>query len=180
MEAFAQCKTENVVVFPNSSDAILSAMQACNLCAAKNVTVIKSRTVAECYAALPTIDFNESDMTVAAEAITSVIDNLYIVSVAKRDQELHYRDQDISRHEYYSYAGKELIAIHKSLEETAVQTIVKSVQKRDADIITIFYQPKIKNEVESIIESARSKGLFAEFFAVSVESLVPLMTISFE
>lgn len=180
LDAFEQCGSDNVFVFPNSSDAILSAMQARNLCASKNVTVIKSRTVAECYAVLPTIDFNEEDMDVAAGAIAAILDNLYIVSVAKREQELHYRDRDISRHEYYSFSGKELIAIHKSLEETAVQTIVKSAQICGSDIITIFYQPDIKSEVDTIMEAARGKGVFAEFFAVAVESLVPLMTISFE
>ena len=98
------------------------------------------------------------------------------ITAEKHDAFVTHPDEDGRM--IMDFSGKELIAIHKSLEETAVQTIVKSAQICGSDIITIFYQPDIKSEVDSIMETARGKGVFAEFFAVAVESLVPLMTIS--
>ena len=126
------------------------------------------------------VDFNEEDMEVATESIMSVINSLYVVSITTRKNALHYRDQDIDCHEFYSFSGKELIAIHKTLEETALQTILKAVESQGCDIVTVFYQPDVQSAVEFVIESARAKGLLAEFFMVPVESLTPLMTISFE
>lgn len=180
LDAFAKSGAENIFVFPNSSDAILSAMQAKKMYKKGKVTVINSRTIAECYAALPTVDFSQTDIESVEDAITEVINNLFVASIAKRDRAIHYRDQDISRNEYYSFARKELISIGTDLEETMIQTIQAVVSQQSKDVVTIFYQPHLEQTVESFLSKAGEQGVFAEFFTVAVESLPCLMTISFE
>ena len=181
LDAFALSETEHIFVFPNSSDAILSAMQAKKLYHKAKITVINSRGLAECYAVLPTIDFGQTDVEQVAEDITGIINNLYVFSIAQRDQHVRYRDRDISSDEYYSFSGKELVAISKSLAETAVQTIVKVLQRQEKDIITIFYKSHLGQDlIDSIIASAQERGILAEFFSVPAQSLPCEMTISFE
>lgn len=180
LDAFEKATTDNIIVFPNSSDAILSAMQAKKLYKKARVTVLNSRTIAECYAALPAVDFENNDVENVIDSITEVINNLLIVSVAKRNNAIHYRDKDIHRNEYYSFSGKELITISRSLEETMLQTIKKIVCKQGKEIITVFHQPDIDETVNTVIDSAKQLGIYAELFTVAVESLPCLMTISFE
>lgn len=180
LDAFAKTGAENIIVFPNSSDAILSAVQAKKMYSDAKVTVLNSRTVAECYAALPTIDFEETDIERAVDSIVGVLGNMYVASITRRNNAISYRDQSISRDEYYSFSGKELIAISRSLEETAVETIHKTVSARQKEIITIFYQPHIEDTVNAVIESAQESGVGAEFFSVPMDSLSCVMTISFE
>ncbi len=181
LDAFEMSNAENIIVFPNSSDAILSAVQAKKLYGKGKVTVINSRTVAECYAALPTVDFSETDIEAAADSITQIINNLYVVSIAKRNNSIRYKDKDISRNEYYSFSGKELIAISEKLDETTAQTICKIIKQQDREIVTIFYQSHIKEEsINSIIELVSRGDICAEFFSVPTDSLPCLMTISFE
>lgn len=181
LDAFEKSEAENIIVFPNSSDAILSAMQAKKLYQKAKVTVLNSRTIAECYAALPTVDFEECDIEKTTDAITEIINNLYVVSIAKRNNSIRYGNKDIYRNEYYSFSGKELIAISKSLEETAVQTINKILKRQSKEIITIFYRSDInEKDINTIIESVKQNGICAEFFTVPTDSLPCLLTISFE
>lgn len=181
LDAFDLCGAKEIFVFPNSSDAILTAMQAKKLYQKARVTVLNSRTIAECYAALPTIDFEQTNIDSVTYGIAEVINSLYIASIVKRDNSIRYGDTQISRNEYYSFSGKELIAIHKHLEETAVQTICKVIQQQHQEIVTIFYQSHIPEDaITSILEAVAQRGISAEFFSVATDSLPCLMTISFE
>ncbi len=181
LDAFDHAENDNIFVFPNSSDAILSAMQAKKLYNKGRVTVLNSRTIAECYAALPAIDFAETGIEKVHDDIAGIINNLYVVSIAKRANSIHYHNRDISHNEYYSFSGKELIAISKELKETALETIKTVTNSREKDIITIFYKPDIGREtIDNIIAGAEELGILAEFFSVPTESLPCEMTISFE
>ncbi len=181
LDAFEMSDAENIFVFPNSSDAILSAVQAKKLYSKARVKVINSRTVAECYAALPTVDFSEPDIEAAADSITQIINNLYVVSIAKRNSAVHYGDKNIRRNEYYSFSGKELISISEKLEDATAHTIYKVIKQQDREIVTIFYQSHIKEEcINDIIDKVSRSDISAEFFSVPADSLPCLMTISFE
>ncbi len=181
LDAFEMSGAESIFVFPNSSDAILSAVQAKKLYTKAKVNVINSRTVAECYAALPTVDFSESDIEAAEDAITQIINNLYVVSIAKRNSAVRYQNRDIRRNEYYSFSGKELITISNRLDETTAQTIYKIVKQQEREIVTIFYHSSIKEEsINTIIDLVSQRDICAEFFSVPTDSLPCLMTISFE
>lgn len=181
IEAFEMSNAKNIFVFPNSSDAILAAMQAKKNYHKAKVTVINSRGIAECYAALPAVDFEETDVEKAADDIAEIMNGLYVVSIAKRKKDICFGDQNIFNDEYYSFSGKELMVINKSLRKTAVQTIVDTLEKHNRDVITIFYKTSIHEErIEAIIESAKEMGINAEFYTVPTESLPCEMTISFE
>ena len=172
---------KNIFVFPNSSDAILAAMQAKKNYNKAKVTVLNSRGIAECYAALPAIDYEETDVEKAADDIAEIMNGLYVVSIAKRKKDICFGSQNIYNDEYYSFSGKELMVINKSLRKTAVQTIVEALEKHNRDVITIFYKTSIHEErIDAIIEAAKEMGITAEFYTVPTESLPCEMTISFE
>ncbi len=180
LDAFEKCNTDTIYVFPNSSDGFLSAMQAKKLSQKGNITVLKTRTIAECYASLPMIDFDEEDPEQVLRSITDVINDLLIVSVAMRENAIHYRDLDIHRNEYYSFSGKELLTIGSTIEETAFLSIKKILEHQCKDVITIFYRPELKDTVDSVIASAEEAGVSADFFTIAVDSLSCYITLSFE
>lgn len=181
IEAFEMSDAKNIFVFPNSSDAILAAMQAKKNYNKAKVTVLNSRGIAECYAALPAIDYEETDVEKAADDIAEIMNGLYVVSIAKRKKDICFGSQNIYNDEYYSFSGKELMVINKSLRKTAVQTIVEALEKHNRDVITIFYKTSIHEErIDAIIEAAKEMGITAEFYTVPTESLPCEMTISFE
>ncbi len=180
LDAFEKCHSQTILVFPNSSDGILSAMQAKMLYKQGNIIVLNTRTIAECYAALPIIDFEERNIQQVIDSVVEVINDLLVLSVAKKDHTFHYKDMDIQRNEYYSFSGKELIAIGNSLEETALRSIQTILAKQCKDVITVFYRSEIENTVKSVIDTAKEQGILADFFPIAVDSMSCCMTISFE
>ena len=181
LEAYEAARSENIIVFPNSSDAILSAVQAGNLYKKSSVTVMKTRTIAECYAALPAADFEEIDVGKVTKSISEVLTNLFVASVSQRKSLSHQTGKDTCHGEYYSFSGKNLITSADSLAETVVQTIHQVIAERDKEIVTIFYQKRIpEDDVDAMIGLARERGVTAEFYAIPSDNLPCFITISFE
>lgn len=179
LDAFEKLDYKEIFVFPNSSDAILSCVQAKNLYKKANITVINSKNIAACYASLPAIDFTETNMEKAEEQINGIIDNLYVVSVAQRKEA--QKSRNINQYEYYSFCGKELMVVSKTLEDAATRTIKNAIETFNKEIITIFYRSDVsKTVVDNIIETIDSLGYCAEIFTVETDSLPCEMTISFE
>ena len=180
LDAFEKCNSNTIFVFPNSSDGFLSAMQAKKLYQKGSITVLKTRTIAECYAALPIIDFEEEDPDKVLRTITDVMNDLLIVSVAMRENAIHYRNLDIQRNEFYSFSGKELLTVGTTIEETAFQSIKKILEQQSKDVITLFYRPELEEIIDSIIASAEAEGICVDFFRIPVGSLSCYITLSFE
>ena len=181
MEAFDKLGQQQILVFPNSSDAVMTALQAKKLYQKARIKVINSRGIAECYAALPLIDFSESDVESVADQVTSVINNLYVVSVAQRKNPIRYREQDITQNEYYSFSGKELLLIGKTLEETVVRTVEQTLTQQGKEIITLFHKRTASQEMlESILRDIEALGICVEIFTVPADHLPSEMVLSFE
>lgn len=170
LDAFEQVSTESIIVFPNNSDSILTAIQAKKLYKKGSVVVINSRGVSECYASLPIIDFAETDVEKIEDTVTKTINNVYSVSVS-------YRNKSI----YYAFSGKEILVIGKTLEETVLHTIEKTLEKHDKSIITIFHGRGVTEEqLASMTDSVATLGICAEIFTVPTDREGSDLTISFE
>lgn len=179
--AFELAQTDNILVFPNSSNAILCAMQAKKLCQRKKVTILNSRGIAECYAALPAVDFEESNTEIVADRIAEVINKMYTVSISERKTKDRSVKTDNNCSEYCSFSGKELVSVSSSLEEAAIQTIKKIFGRMAVEIVTVFYRSSVSNnQIEDIIISAKRCGLCAEFYSVHTDSLRSELILSFE
>ena len=175
IDAFEHVHTHKILVFPNRSDSILSAIQAKNLYKKASVTVINSRGVAECYASLPTIHFEETDVDAVVDDTTETINNLYVVSVVRR------KATDFRRDEFYALSGKEILAVGSSPEEAVLLTVGKVFKKAPKDVITLFHGKGLTDEgLCSIVDSIGALGLSAEIFTVPTESESSLLTLSFE
>ena len=181
IEAFDKLGKEQIIVFPNNSDAVMAALQAKKLYQKAKVVVINSRNLAECYAALPLIDFSESDADAVADQIVSIMNNLYVVSVAQRKNPIQYRDHNIYQNEYYSFSGKELLLIGKTLEETVVRTVEQTLTNQEKEIITLFHTRSMSDQqLETILEGIEALGICVEIFTVPVEKLPSELVLSFE
>ena len=181
IEAFERTDKEHILVFPNSSDAILTAVQARNLYKKAKVNVLGSRSIAECYASLPTIDFGCEDTEMVADKVTAVISNTYVVSISKRRESVTHDGQKIYRNEYYSFDRKQFLGVGKSLEDITVKTVKQTVEKYGKEVITIFYTHNISPEkIGTLIDAICMSGVPAEIFTVPVNSLSCDLTISFE
>ena len=71
--------------------------------------------------------------------------------------------------------------IGKTIEETTLETIIRTVKKQDYEIITIFHKQAIPaQQMDALVEAVTSRGIYAEIFTVPTDSLPCELSISFE
>ena len=181
LDAFSNINTDKIIVFPNSSDSVLTAVQAQKFYDKAQVTVIESKNIAQCYAALPVIDFEEKNVENVVQSITDTLDNLYVVSVAKRPAKTDSLGNIVQEEDLCAFAGKEIVAVGKELKETVIKTVEKALTEQCKDVVTVFHGDNVKEEfIESVKEAIENMGLCAEVFSVYSEKLTYELTISFE
>ena len=179
LDAFENVSTPEILVFPNSSDSVLSAMQAKKLYKDAVVTVIPCRGIAECYASLPIIDFAETDTKRVVDAVAETTNNLFVVNIARRKNTMDPGSSQLE--EYYAFSRKDIITIGKTLEETAVQTIDTALRTYCKDVITVFHDKNVRREqLENITNALELLGICAEVFLVPLEKASSDLILSFE
>lgn len=180
IDAFENVNTDEIIVFPNSSDSVLAAQQAKNIYEKANIHIINSRSIAECYASLPIIDFEEDNVQNVLDSINETIDNLYFVSVIQRKNR-SYAGDSTNHKEFYALSGKEILTVGETLEEAVISAIEITLDKLMKDVITIFHGNNLsKEDIERIISVIEEKGICAEVFTVPIENASCDLTVSFE
>lgn len=181
IDAFEKLSGENIIVFPNSNDSVLTAIQAKNIYTKASVTVINSKSVAECYCALPILDFSEEDIGAVTQVINEAINSLYIVSIAHRNKPVIYGDRCIDENAFYAYRGKEILSLKHTLVETALDVVRQTLKKHDKDVLTLFYGSNIGAEqIDEITRGIAEADSCLEVFTVPMEKLPCDLTVSFE
>ncbi len=181
IEAFKGLECGEIIVFPNSPDSTLAAIQAKNIYKDAKVTVVNSRSVAECYASLPIIDFSQKDIHKVVDAVTETVNKLYVVSVARRSEPLIYDPKAGKSNEYYAISGKEVLSVNISLRDTVMNTIKKVLKTQSKEIITVFYGKETSElQLEEILSEISELNVSMEIYTIPVANLPCIMSISFE
>ncbi|MBQ7387621.1 MAG: DAK2 domain-containing protein [Clostridia bacterium] len=180
MDAFALADSKNIIVFPNSPNSVMTSVQAGKLYDSARVTVLNSRSLAECYAALSVMDFDADADSVIADANTA-ISGAYHISIYHADKDIMYGDKFIERNEFFALAGKQIIEIDDSLEETAVDAARRVCRERECAVITLFYGVGIAEKfVEKLKKKIESRISDVEVVTVSTEEALYSLMIMFE
>ena len=113
-----------------------------------------------------------------ADAIAETTNNLYVVNIARRKNTM---DRSAPVEEYYAFSRKDIIAIGKTLEETAVRTSDLAMRKYCKDVITVFHGKNVRREqLENITSALELLGICAEVFLVPLEKASSELILSFE
>ena len=139
LEAFDQVTAERILVFPNSSNSILSAMQAGSMYKRAKVRVLNCRSVPECYVSLPVIDFCDPDIHATVGAVHDTISHLRKVSVAHASKSVRYGERSIVKNDYFALEGDEVLTVESGFTEVALYTLRKLIAEDEGDVMTLFY-----------------------------------------
>ena len=180
MDAFELTGAKDILVFPNSSNSILASMQAGSFYKMGRVTVLNSRSLAECYACLCVMDF-ESSISDAVAIANSTISSLYQISVYRAEKDVIFGNRHISRNEFFALADKDIVSIGDTLANATVTAIKDAIKSRDCSVITLFYGKDISDEYIEILSSDLSRMCGGvEFATVATHDKTCDLTITFE
>ena len=157
LDAFSLTKAKKILVFPNSSNSILTCMQASCLCKKARVTVLNSRSIEECYASLGLIDF-EGSIENAVSTVNEAISNLYRVGVYHSVKDTQYGSQKINKHDFFSLSQKKILHVAKSVEDVTLTTVEKILNAKKYSVLTVFYGSKMAEEfIEMLSEKIKQR-----------------------
>lgn len=172
---------DTVLIFPNNKNTELAAVQAQRLCENKKVIVVGTKSDAQCYAALPMIDFSCSDPEAVVREMNEVIDNLDIVLVSKVEKSTCFDGQSISEGDYVAICDNALQAVGNDLCQVSKDTIRKILSEKECEVITMFTgrntPASLVEEIPSFVEQ---EYLYTELSEVNTDDAFYQIVFSFE
>ena len=180
MDAFRYVSALQILVFPNSSNSILTSMQAGSLYKKARITVANSRSAAECYASLSILDF-DGTVDDAIAQVNDTIANIRQVFLYCATSDIKYGSRNIAQSDFFALQGKQIVAVDTTLDAVALRTAEKKLREREADVITVFYGQAVTDEhAARLAEEIGKLAGEAEVATVSTMDTVYDVTIIFE
>jgi DAK2 domain fusion protein YloV len=136
VSAISKVHADNVLVFPNNKNIILSAEQAADLITDQNVILIPTATLAQGYSALSIMDLNPEPheiKDVILASIESVISGE--LTFAIRDSE--YQGLHIKENDWMGLLDGQIVTSTPTPDQSA-KSLLEQILSRDAEIITII------------------------------------------
>ena len=180
MDAFELASAKNILVFPNSANSILSAMQAGSLYKKSKITVLNSRSIPECYAILSILDF-EGTVDEAIALANDTLSGIYQFSIYQAVRDVKYGDRKIDKNDFFALSNSKILDVEETLESIALHTIDAILKKQEYEVITLFYGKAVSQDyIESLVEKLYGLGYDAEFATVSTFETLYDITVTFE
>ena len=150
VKGFDSLNAENIIVFPNNSNIVLTAEQAAKYYKDANVYVVKSKTLAQGYSALTMLDLSSGDIQVILDELQGVISNVTtgLITYSIRDAEID--GVNIKKDDYIGICnGAMKVSVADRLEATKALIDITDIAEKD--IITIIYGKDVtEEEVEAL------------------------------
>ena len=116
INAFERVPAPHIFVFPNSKNAIPVARQAAGLFTASEVHVFDTVSDTQCYAALPMLDFSQTDPDTVIETVNETVENIITVNVHRASRDVTLNDRRVEKNQFAAMSGSKLLGVG----ETAV------------------------------------------------------------
>ena len=181
IEEYKKLSVPNILVFPNSNDTDLAANQSRKLYSGANVVVISTGTDAECYSALPMVDFASEDVDAMAEELRETVDNVTAVMVAQAQRDAQFDGKTLQAGDYFALIGKRLLAEGKTVDEVAVLAIKSVLEEESKDVLTVFKGKNTPDTVEVAIAGLmESEYPLTETELITTDNALYNLVLSFE
>ena len=181
LEAFELLSAKNILVFPNSSNSILSAIQAGSLYDKANVTVVNCHSIAECYSAMATIDFCNPNMDDVLAVINETMANVYAVSITRATKSVQFGAKNIVKDDYLALSGDEVLSTGNNFETVVLETAKTVINSRDCGVMNMFYGQRVTKQLaESLQETLEMTYCDVEVCLIPTQDIVYDLILSFE
>jgi DAK2 domain fusion protein YloV len=136
VQAISKVHADNVLVFPNNKNIILSAEQAVELISDQNVIVIPTSTLAEGYSALSIMDLNPSPSEIK-EVIMGSIESVVSGELTYAIRDSEYQGLKIKENDWMGLLNGKIVA-STPMPETSAKTLLEQILNSSTEIVTII------------------------------------------
>ena len=121
LKAFNEVNAENILVFPNNSNIILTAKQAAGLYSGSNVRVIESRSIGDCYAALSLLDLSSGDIDEIERGALEVMDSIKTGMVSRASRDAQMDGVAVRRDSFIGFCAGKVLCCRPTPEEAVTE-----------------------------------------------------------
>ena len=181
LEAFSLVSAKKLLVFPNSSNSIMSAVQAKKLYKDAKVIVLNSRSFPQCYSSLAIIDFDADDISSVVCDINEVLGSITEVSITHASRDVTFGSALIKKGQYFSFSGDEVHNVSSDIEEVLSKTVAEFSSLGDFEVLNLFYGQSISSErAQELAEIIADINCDLETCTVSTENPIYDLILTFE
>ncbi len=155
LDMFEYVNADDIIVFPNNGNVIMTAEQAAKLYTKSRVHVLHSKSVVQAYSAMKMADFDnsvEDNIAVMEEQMNSVVS----LEISKSIRDSKNNGITIKKNDFIGIMGGKIVS-HDRLIMGATKKMMKLVPDMDEKaIITVFYgksaTEKMKADLKALLE----------------------------
>lgn len=145
VKGFDSLNAENIIVFPNNSNIVLTAEQAAKYYDKAKIYVAPSKTLAQGYSALTMLDFSSNDIDTILNDIKDVISNVTTGLVTYSIRNAEIEGVHINEGDYIGICNGKIVVSEKSRLD-ATEGILANSDIAEKEIITIIYGKDVATE----------------------------------
>ena len=148
---FDSLNAQNIIVFPNNSNIVLTAQQAAKYYNKATVHVVPTKTIAQGYSALTMLDLSSNDAETILSEISEVVSNVTTGLITYSVRTTEIEGIKINKGDYIGICNGRIV-VSKEAKFDAVKGLLESAKAAEKDIITIIYGKDVtEEEMEELV-----------------------------
>ena len=137
VKGFDLLNAENIIVFPNNSNIVLTAQQAAKYYEQANIIVVPSKTLAQGYSALTMLDLSSGDADQIVEEIKEVIANVTTGLITYSIRDTEFEEVSIKQGDYIGICNGKIVTANVDRLDS-VKKLLEFSDIDEKEIITII------------------------------------------
>lgn len=153
VKGYDSLNAENIIVFPNNSNIVLTAQQSARYYKDANIYVAPSKTLAQGYSALTMLDLSSGDIEVILNEIQGVISNVTTGLVTYSIRNADIEGVHINEGDYIGICNGKIV-VSENAKLDALKGILDNACMDEKEIVTVIYGKDVtEEELEKVVSS---------------------------
>ena len=139
IRAFDAANADNIIVFPNNGNIILTAEQAGKLYGKSKVYVLHSKSVVEAYSALSMASFDGQDIDECIESMNDAMRGVISAEISPAIRDSLNNGISIKKGDYMGILMNNIVSSSPDMMDTIKELLHKVPEIEEKSVFTIFY-----------------------------------------
>ena len=157
IRAFDAANADNIIVFPNNGNIILTAEQAGKLYGKSKVYVLHSKSVVEAYSALSMASFDGQDIDECIETMNDSMRGVVSAEISPAIRDSLNNGISIKKGDYMGILMNNIVSSSPDMMDTIKELLHKVPEIEEKSVFTIFYGEDADDTVKEGLQSLVKK-----------------------
>lgn len=157
IRAFDAANADNIIVFPNNGNIILTAEQAGKLYGKSKVYVLHSKSVVEAYSALSMASFDGQDIDECIESMNDAMRGVISAEISPAIRDSLNNGISIKKGDYMGILMNNIVSSSPNMMDTIKELLHKVPEIEEKSVFTIFYGEDADDTVKEGLQSLVKK-----------------------